>query len=92
MSFLQPGSVFGKDFRIIRHLSSGGMGSVFVVEQLSTGKERALKVMHTEFHSPALLDERLPVYLEVAETVVDTDGRTPEQVANEIEAALKGER
>ncbi|MBK6461229.1 MAG: serine/threonine protein kinase [Myxococcales bacterium] len=49
MSFLQPGSVFGKDFRIIRHLSSGGMGSVFVVEQLSTGKERALKVMHTEF-------------------------------------------
>ncbi|HRG96249.1 MAG TPA: serine/threonine-protein kinase, partial [Polyangiaceae bacterium] len=49
MSFLQPGSIFGNDFRIIRHLSSGGMGSVFVVEQLSTGKERALKVMHTEF-------------------------------------------
>lgn len=49
MSFLQPGSIFGKDFRIIRHLSSGGMGSVFVVEQLSTGKERALKVMHSEF-------------------------------------------
>ncbi len=49
MSFLQPGSIFAKDFRIIRHLSSGGMGSVFVVEQLSTGKERALKVMHTEF-------------------------------------------
>ena len=51
MSFLQPGTVFAKDFRIVGHLSSGGMGSVFVVEQLSTGKERALKVMHTEFSS-----------------------------------------
>jgi len=51
MSFLQPGTLFAKDFRIVRHLSSGGMGSVFVVEQLSTGKERALKVMHLEFSS-----------------------------------------
>ncbi len=48
MSYLQPGTVFANDFRIVRHLSAGGMGSVFVVEQLSTGKERALKVMHRE--------------------------------------------
>ena len=53
MSFLQPGTVFAKDFRIVRHLSSGGMGSVFVVEQLSTGKERALKVMHMELSADA---------------------------------------
>lgn len=48
MSYLQPGTIFANDFRIVRHLSAGGMGSVFVVEQLSTGKERALKVMHRE--------------------------------------------
>ncbi len=48
MSYLQPGTLFANDFRIVRHLSAGGMGSVFVVEQLSTGKERALKVMHRE--------------------------------------------
>jgi serine/threonine protein kinase len=51
MSLLQPGRVFANDYRVVRHLSSGGMGSVFVVEQLSTGKERALKVMHSEFSS-----------------------------------------
>jgi serine/threonine protein kinase len=39
------GSVFAKDFRIVRRLRSGGMGSVFVVEQLSTAKQRALKLL-----------------------------------------------
>jgi formylglycine-generating enzyme required for sulfatase activity/tRNA A-37 threonylcarbamoyl transferase component Bud32 len=42
---LQPGAVFGRDFRIVRELRAGGMGAVYVVEQLSTGKKRALKVM-----------------------------------------------
>jgi serine/threonine protein kinase len=42
---LLPGSVFAADFRIVRRLSQGGMGTVFVAEQLSTGKPRALKLM-----------------------------------------------
>ena len=44
-SSLQPGSVFAGDFRIVRAMSAGGMGAVYVAEQLSTGKPRALKVM-----------------------------------------------
>ena len=52
---LQAGSVFAKDFRVVRKLSEGGMGAVYVVEQLSTGRERALKLMHPELTAdPAL--------------------------------------
>ncbi len=42
---LPPGLVFAKQFRVVRPLAAGGMGAVYVVEQLSTGKQRALKVM-----------------------------------------------
>src|SRR5262245_55323193 len=42
---LAPGSVFARDFRVLHPLAEGGMGAVYVVEQLSTGKRRALKVM-----------------------------------------------
>ena len=41
-----PGATVGGEYRIVRALSEGGMGAVFVAEQLSTGCERALKVMH----------------------------------------------
>jgi serine/threonine protein kinase len=42
---LAPGSVFAGDFLIERPLSEGGMGAVYVVQQRSTGKRRALKLM-----------------------------------------------
>ena len=44
----ESGSVLGGDFTIVRPLSSGGMGAVFVAEQASTGKLRAIKLMHKE--------------------------------------------
>jgi eukaryotic-like serine/threonine-protein kinase len=43
---LTEGTVFARDYRIVRPLASGGMGAVYVVSQNSTGKERALKLMH----------------------------------------------
>jgi serine/threonine protein kinase len=43
---LSPGSVFAKDFRVVKKLASGGMGAVYVAEQISTGRPRALKLMH----------------------------------------------
>ena len=46
---LAQGTVFAHDFRVVRPLADGGMGSVYVVEQLSTGRERALKLMHPQF-------------------------------------------
>ena len=44
---LAPGTTFGRDFRVVRPLGVGGMGAVYVVEQISTGRRRALKVLHT---------------------------------------------
>ncbi|MCB9597978.1 MAG: protein kinase [Sandaracinaceae bacterium] len=43
-----PGTVIGDDYRIQRPLSQGGMGAVYVAEQVSTGKLRALKLMHPQ--------------------------------------------
>jgi len=45
---LSPGVVFARDYRIVKALAEGGMGSVYVAEQISTGKPRALKLMHAQ--------------------------------------------
>ena len=45
---LEPGEIFAGDYRVDRLLARGGMASVYVVQQLSTGRRRALKVMHPE--------------------------------------------
>src|SRR6188768_2240165 len=42
---LSPGQIFAGQFRVEKALAQGGMGAVYVVEQLSTGKKRALKLM-----------------------------------------------
>jgi serine/threonine-protein kinase len=41
--------ILARDFKVVRPLASGGMGSVYLVEQMSTGRQRALKVMHPEY-------------------------------------------
>jgi alpha-tubulin suppressor-like RCC1 family protein/tRNA A-37 threonylcarbamoyl transferase component Bud32 len=45
---LLQGMVFARDFRVVKHLSAGGMGAVYVVEQISTQRLRALKIMLPE--------------------------------------------
>jgi serine/threonine protein kinase len=45
---LAPGDLFAGDFRVVRELARGGMGVVYVVDQLSTAKPRALKLMLPE--------------------------------------------
>ena len=55
---LADGSIFAADFRIVRLLGEGGMGAVYVAEQISTGKQRALKTMHPHFVADAGLRER----------------------------------
>lgn len=42
---LEPGALFAGDYRIIRKLNSGGMGDIYLVEQLSVNSTRALKLM-----------------------------------------------
>ena len=41
--------VVGGDFKILRRLGEGGMGLVFAAQQMTTGYERALKIMHAPF-------------------------------------------
>jgi TPR repeat protein/tRNA A-37 threonylcarbamoyl transferase component Bud32 len=55
---LQPGTLFAQDFRIVRPLGEGGMGAVFVAEQLSTGAQRALKIIRPELVNDPRLRER----------------------------------
>ncbi len=43
---LGEGAIFAQQFKVIRPLAKGGMGAVYVVEQLGTKRERALKLMH----------------------------------------------
>ena len=55
---LVPGQIFAADFRVVRPLSQGGMGAVYVVEQLSTQQQRALKLMHPELVRDPRLRQR----------------------------------
>ena len=55
---LAPGAVFARDYRIVSPLGQGGMGSLYVAEQISTGKRRALKLMHPTLVSEAEHRER----------------------------------
>jgi serine/threonine protein kinase len=55
---LQPSTIFAGDFRVLGLLGQGGMGSVYVVEQLSTGKQRALKLMLPQLVADAGLRKR----------------------------------
>ena len=55
---LRPGTVFGGRYRVLRHVASGGMGSVYEVLHLETQRRRALKVMHPHLFRSHELRER----------------------------------
>ncbi len=54
------------------------------VKRVGLGTSRPLLLGNVRSRIKALLDERTPVYESVATLVVDTDGRTPDEVADEI--------
>ncbi len=58
------------------------------VKRVGLGTARPLLLGNVRGRIKTLLDERTPVYESVATLVVDTDGRTPEDVAEEIVTAL----
>lgn len=45
---LTPDSLFAGQFRVIRPIGVGGMGTVYLVEQPGTGQQRALKIMNAD--------------------------------------------
>ena len=64
------------------------VGLADAVKRVGLGTSRPLLLGNVRSRIKALLDERTPIYESVATLVVDTDGRTPEDVAEEIETAL----
>ncbi|MFN7702175.1 MAG: protein kinase domain-containing protein [Deltaproteobacteria bacterium] len=82
---LSPGSLFAGQFRIVRPLAKGGMGAVYVVEQVRTGRERALKLMHPMLVSDAKSIERFEREAQVGSRI-DSD-HVVEVIAAGVEAA-----
>src|SRR6187200_2276885 len=66
---LEPGTVVGGDYRVERKLSEGGMGAVFVAEQLSTGAKRALKIIRPELLNEPKLRQRFEQEAKVTATI-----------------------
>lgn len=59
------------------------------VRRVGLGVGRPLLLGNVRSRVKALLDERLPVYRAVAVVTVDTDGRSPEDVAAEVAEAVE---
>ena len=64
------------------------VGLADAVKRVGLGSGRPLLLGNVRGRIKTLLDERTPVYESVATLVVDTDGRSPEEVAAEIGRAL----
>ncbi len=60
------------------------VGLTDAVARVGLGTSRPLLLGNVRARVKALLDERAALYESVATLVVDTDGRTPDQVASEI--------
>ena len=59
------------------------------VKRVGLGSARPLLLGNVRGRIKALLDERLPVYREVADIVVETDGRPAAEVAAEVRSAVE---
>src|SRR3954469_1935043 len=59
------------------------------VKRVGLGVGRPLLLGNVRARIKALLDERQPLYAEVAQVSVDTDGRAPEDVADEVAKLLE---
>jgi shikimate kinase len=58
------------------------------VKRVGLGSSRPLLLGNVRSRIKALLDERTPIYESVADIVVDTDQRSPHEVADEIRKVL----
>jgi shikimate kinase len=64
------------------------VGLTDAAARVGLGASRPLLLGNVRGTMKGLLDERTPVYLALADASVDTDGRTPDEVADLVEAAL----
>lgn len=52
------GTVVGNDYMVVRRLSQGSMGAVYLAEQLSTAAPRALKILRRDYTADPTLFKR----------------------------------
>jgi len=64
------------------------VGLADAVKRVGLGVGRPLLLGNVRARVKALLDERTPLYESVARHVVETDGRSPDEVAREVEELL----
>ena len=64
------------------------VGLADAVKRVGLGTGRPLLLGNVRSRVKTLLDERLPLYQEVADVVVDTDGRSAEEVASAVQEAV----
>jgi shikimate kinase len=64
------------------------VGLAEAVKRVGLGTSRPLLLGNVRSRIKVLLDERTPIYESVADLVVDTDQRAPEDIADEIRKAL----
>jgi shikimate kinase len=65
------------------------VGLAAASERVGFNTNRPLLVVNPRAELKRMLDERRPFYEEVATVVVGTDGRTPDDVADDVVAALE---
>lgn len=65
------------------------VGLADAVKRVGLGVGRPLLLGNVRARIKALLDERLPVYRAVATVTVETDGRSAEEVADEVATAVE---
>ena len=63
-----------------------GLGDA--AKRVGLNRDRPVLALNPRATLRTLMDERLPLYLEVATVRVDTDGKTPEQVTDEASLRL----
>jgi shikimate kinase len=68
------------------------VGLTDAAARVGLGASRPLLLGNVRGTMKALLDERTPVYESVSTGSVDTDGRTPDEVADLVEEVLRVER
>jgi shikimate kinase len=66
------------------------VGLADAASRVGLGSSRPLLLGNVRGTMKALLEERSPVYQAVSTMAVDTDGRTPDEVATLVEEALDG--
>jgi eukaryotic-like serine/threonine-protein kinase len=69
MHLLQPGQIFAERYRVERLLAEGGMGAVFVAEQLATEMRVALKVLWPHILASTSAVEKFQIEAKVAARV-----------------------